>query len=123
MYLFPAYLLESLGLDRPSTALSTATTAPMLASTAYLLESLGLDRLSTALSTATTAPMLASTDTLQQVPLVGFLDAYPEPAFILSSNAGPRSSLALFPTRILFGFLTRHRATHRVHHVLLETRI
>ncbi|KDN38661.1 hypothetical protein RSAG8_09336, partial [Rhizoctonia solani AG-8 WAC10335] len=60
---------------------------------AYLLESLGLDRLSTALSTATTAPMLASTDILQQVPLVGFLDAYPEPAFILSSNAGPRSSL------------------------------
>ncbi|CAE6344693.1 unnamed protein product [Rhizoctonia solani] len=37
--------------------------------------------------------MLASTDTLHQVPLVGFLDAYPEPAFILCSNTGPRSSL------------------------------
>ncbi|CAE6427624.1 unnamed protein product [Rhizoctonia solani] len=37
--------------------------------------------------------MLASIDTLQQVPLVGFLDAYPEPAFILCSNTAPRSSL------------------------------
>ncbi|KAG8762531.1 hypothetical protein FRC11_009066, partial [Ceratobasidium sp. 423] len=45
------------------------------------------------LPTATTEPMLASTDTLQQVPLVGFLDAYPEPAFILCSNTAPRSSL------------------------------
>ncbi|KAJ1307039.1 hypothetical protein OPQ81_008018 [Rhizoctonia solani] len=46
-----------------------------------------------ALPTATTVPMLASTDSLQQVPLVGFLDAYPEPAFILCSNTGPRPSL------------------------------
>ncbi|CAE6472804.1 unnamed protein product [Rhizoctonia solani] len=37
--------------------------------------------------------MLVSTDTLQQVPLVQFLDSYPEPAFILCSNAGLRSSL------------------------------
>ncbi|EUC55586.1 sensory histidine kinase, putative [Rhizoctonia solani AG-3 Rhs1AP] len=37
--------------------------------------------------------MLVSSDTLQQVPLVGFLDSYPEPAFILCSNVGPRSSL------------------------------
>jgi hypothetical protein len=37
--------------------------------------------------------MLASTDALQHVPLVGFLDAYQEPAFILCSNAGSRPSL------------------------------
>ncbi|CAE7175104.1 unnamed protein product [Rhizoctonia solani] len=37
--------------------------------------------------------MLVGTDTLEQVPLVGFLDAYPEPAFILLSNTGPRPSL------------------------------
>ncbi|ELU37252.1 HisKA domain-containing protein [Rhizoctonia solani AG-1 IA] len=42
---------------------------------------------------ARTAPMLGSTNALQQVPLVGFLDAYPEPAFILCSNTGPRPSL------------------------------
>ncbi|CUA74663.1 protein-histidine kinase [Rhizoctonia solani] len=57
--------------------------------TVDLLGRLVLDHL----PTATTAPMLASTDTLHQVPLVGFLDAYPEPAFILCSNTGPRSSL------------------------------
>ncbi|KAH7327637.1 hypothetical protein B0J17DRAFT_680426 [Rhizoctonia solani] len=37
--------------------------------------------------------MLASVDDLRPVPLLGFLDAYPEPAFILCSNAAPRSSL------------------------------
>jgi hypothetical protein len=37
--------------------------------------------------------MLAPRDMLEHVPLVAFLDAYPEPAFILCSNTLPQSSL------------------------------
>lgn len=55
--------------------------------------------------------MLAPRDTLEDVPLVAFLDSYPEPAFILCSNP-PYSSLSfVYGNSALYELLFRHDST------------
>ncbi|KAG8690757.1 hypothetical protein FRC11_009316 [Ceratobasidium sp. 423] len=56
--------------------------------------------------------MLASGELLQHVPLVSFLDAYPEPAFILCSSTLPHSSLEfLYGNHALHAILFGHDDT------------
>ncbi|CCO32346.1 hypothetical protein BN14_06406 [Rhizoctonia solani AG-1 IB] len=56
--------------------------------------------------------MLASRDLLQHVPLISFLDAYPEPAFILCTNTLPHSSLEfMYGNHALHSILFGHDDT------------
>lgn len=53
--------------------------------------------------------MSASRDMLDRVPLITFLDAYPEPAFILCTNTSPHSSLDfIYGNRSLHTLLFGH---------------
>ncbi|KAF8749105.1 His Kinase A (phosphoacceptor) domain [Rhizoctonia solani] len=56
--------------------------------------------------------MLASRDLLRHVPLISFLDAYPEPAFILCTNTLPHSSLEfMYGNHALHSILFGHDDT------------
>ncbi|KAF8689719.1 His Kinase A (phosphoacceptor) domain, partial [Rhizoctonia solani] len=63
-------------------------------------------------STTISGSMLASRDLLRHVPLISFLDAYPEPAFILCTNTLPHSSLEfMYGNHALHSILFGHDDT------------